>query len=525
MIKYIHYLFIAMISAIGLISCADDKDYGSTGEETLILNAINIEKTDYELKDGTICVEYGQSIALKFSIIPENADDPNIIWSSSDETIVNVDVNGVITAGKQEGTAIIYAKPAIGFGAAAATPSLTFKVIEKAILVEKLTLATDHAEDEANNNELLAGEVRQMIITAEPENHTYERYTWSSSNPEVATVDDKGFVTTVSEGNVTIKVVSRDEKGANAEYSFKVLPSILPEKVEFINTEKLFNMAYGESVNLKELVKLTPENATFALIQWETSDSNILTVDNKGVMSVKLSGDPKVMAMSGHDLILTASYQGEDLGNTSVKIEAAHFIQEFKGNTGLFAFKQQDGTGFAVSFPNNEYMHVDMPFKSPNYRQDFAIAQNADKNNPILVDGKKYKYIALKLRRPYYYNTETGTYSRRSPGGSGNKLALNFTAISGSNAGHLENFKVLDMSTGILGNEVWNAQPKIYVWKIDDNAKCTETMDSETGLIKVYALSFIIADVKEELEHTYDMYWFGSFDSVEAIKKFEESNE
>lgn len=518
---YIYGSAIMLLLALG--ACADDKNYGETGEEAILLNSVEIAKTDYEIKDGSICLEFGQVLELKYTLTPESADDPNLIWSSSNEKVATVSQKGVITAGQTEGTAIIYAKPAIGFGPQAATPTRNVTVIDKMVPIQSLTMKTDNPEDGEGSTTVLAGENRQFVVTAMPESHTYEKYTWQSSNPEVATVDETGFVETLKEGNVTINLTSRDGGNASTSYSFTVLPSVLPTAVEFINTEELQNLAYGETIDLHDYVKLTPENATFALIKWNTDDNKLASVNNRGILKVGLSITPSEFKLIGHTINLTASDQdGQALNNTQLTTAGGHFIHNFKDGLSPFMFDKKDGMSY---IEHDTYMHVNLGVQSAtDFRQDLKVA-NTGNAGGFMLSTTRYKYFAMKFRRSYYYDAATDTYSRYAPGKSGNKLAFNLTPTTGTNVGHWESFKQLDINSGSLINEVWDGQPKVYVWKLDDHSNLVNATDAETGLVDIKNADIVVADVKAEQEKSYDIYWIGTFSSLEEIKAYYLANE
>ncbi|MFV0327092.1 MAG: Ig-like domain-containing protein [Bacteroides xylanisolvens] len=519
--KYYIYGSAIMLS-LALGACADDKNYGETGEEAIILNSVEIAKTGYEIKDGSICLEFDQVLELKYTLIPENADDPNLVWASSNEKVATVSQKGVIIAGKTAGTTIISVKPAIGFGSQTATPIRNVTVIDKMIPIQSLTMKTDNPEDGAGSTTVLAGENRQFVVAAMPENHTYEKYTWLSSNPEVATVDETGFVETLKEGNATINLTSRDGGKASTSYSFTVLPSVLPTAVEFINFEKLQSLAYGETVDLHDYVKLTPENATFALIKWST-DNKLVSVNNRGILKIGLSITPSEFKLNGHTINLTASNQeGQVLNNAQLTTAGGHFIHNFKDGLSPFMFDKKPNMSY---IEYGTHMHVNLGVQSAtDFRQDLKVA-NTGNAGGFMLSTTQYKYFAMKFRRSYYYDVATDTYSRYAPGKTGNKFAFNLTPTTGANVGHWEGFKQLDVNSCSLINEVWDGEPKIYVWKLDEHSNLVNATDAETGLVDIKNADIIVADVKAEQETSYDIYWVGTFSSLEEIKAYYLANE
>ena len=57
---------------------------------------------------------------------------------------------------------------------------------------------------------LLPGDTVTLIATVEPDNATNKTVTWTSSNPNVATVNEGGVVTAVANGNATITTTTQD---------------------------------------------------------------------------------------------------------------------------------------------------------------------------------------------------------------------------------------------------------------------------------------------------------------------------
>lgn len=522
--KYSAYIVIGLLMA-GMTACTGDKDFGQNGDEVQMINVIEIAPTNFDLPDGSICLEYGKSLQLPYTVKPDNATNPAITWSSNNEEVVSVNQEGVITAGTTTGSSIISVTPEIGFGTTTAVTSKVIKVIEKATLIESLSLKTDNEKDGETGTSVYAGEVRQMNVIALPETHTYSNYSWKSSNENVATVSDKGMVTTVNPGEATITATALDGSNASGTYNFKVLASITPTSVQFVNTEALQNLPYGTTVNLKDYVKLTPEDATFALIKWELSDTSMGSVSEAGVLNVNLSNNPEVLKLVGHSFTLTASTEtGTQLGQVTLSTDGGHFIHNFKDGLAPFGMTLRQDAAYNIV---GDHMHVKLGYQSAtDSRQDMQIANTSGKGG-FMLSTKKYKYFAIKLRRPYYYDATNGTYSKYGPLGDwrANKLAINLTPTTASNLGHWTSFKQLDLTNDKLIDEVWDGQAKIYVWTLDSDSRLTEGTDAETGLIDIKWADLIIADVKADIEQSYDIYWIGTFDSLEAIKKYELENQ
>jgi uncharacterized protein YjdB len=150
--------------------------------------SVSLDKNTLELAEG----EFATLVA---TVLPENANEKSVTWSSSDEAVAKVDQTGKVTAVKK-GTATITVTTTDG----GKTASCTVTVIAK---VASVSL-------DKNEMELTEGESATLTATVLPENANDKSVTWSSSDEAVATVDQTGKVTAVKKGTATITVTTND---------------------------------------------------------------------------------------------------------------------------------------------------------------------------------------------------------------------------------------------------------------------------------------------------------------------------
>ncbi len=86
-------------------------------EEIIEVTSVTLDKTSAEL-------EIGEKITLAATVLPENAADKTVTWTSSDATVASVDANGVVTAHKASATAVTITAKA---GDKTATCAITVK--------------------------------------------------------------------------------------------------------------------------------------------------------------------------------------------------------------------------------------------------------------------------------------------------------------------------------------------------------------------------------------------------------------
>ena len=117
--------------------------------------------------------------------------------------------------------------------------------------------------------------------------------TYTSSNPSVATVNEKsGFIKAIENGTTVITATLDSNKEIKAECNVIVSDTDVGVNRIEINTKKI-NLTIGESYPIT--YKLSPRNATLHSIEYVVSDDNIIKVSNIG----------KVIALSKGRAIVT----------------------------------------------------------------------------------------------------------------------------------------------------------------------------------------------------------------------------
>ena len=251
-------------------------DGGFTASCAVTVVAKTVDVSSVTLSKSELTLTEGESETITATVKPDDATDKTVSWSSSDPAVATVD-GGKITALK-EGTATITAK--------AGDKTASCKVT-----VEKKVIAVESVELDKTELELTEGGSATLVATVKPDNATDKTVTWSSSDPEVATVDG-GVVTAVKEGTATITAKAGD-KTAACEVTVKK-NTVAVESVELDKSELV--LAEGESATLVATVK--PDNATDKTVTWSSSDPEIATVDGGVVTAVK-GGTATITASAG----------------------------------------------------------------------------------------------------------------------------------------------------------------------------------------------------------------------------------
>ena len=133
-------------------------------------------------------------------------------------------------------------------------------------------------------------ETLQLTWTLNPAEPTISNVRFSSSDESVATVDDKGLVTAVANGKVTITVVSDSETKATDQFEMEVYS---PDHFEIAYVTTSYAPA-GQTIQLScEYIK---RDGTKEAITWSSLTPEIATVDSEGVVTAVAEGAAVIRA-------------------------------------------------------------------------------------------------------------------------------------------------------------------------------------------------------------------------------------
>jgi len=140
---------------------------------------------------------------IPYEIIPADAVDQKIEWSSSNEEYATVDSNGLV---KYNGPGTVTLTARLRFGT---TRQFTLTVIDGDLPVPQSTIPVEP------EIELKPGEQKPLYITTEPTPAKINEYYYESRDETVVTVDEFGVLTAVGNGEttITIKTVSYGPDG------------------------------------------------------------------------------------------------------------------------------------------------------------------------------------------------------------------------------------------------------------------------------------------------------------------------
>ena len=216
------------------------------------------------LSENELSVENGSSVQLTVTVLPQDADDISVIWTSNNTMVATVDATGRVSA-VGVGTAVITATTNDGSNL---TADCMVTVAPKKVVFISL---------DKTNLTLRIDESALLTATVLPEDAGDRSVTWTSSDENVATVNNNGVVTAIGVGEADITAAANDGSGVAATCYVTVSP-IIAESITLDKKELV--MIKGKTDRLTPVI--LPNNVTDKSVTWTSSDDNVVTVDGDG---------------------------------------------------------------------------------------------------------------------------------------------------------------------------------------------------------------------------------------------------
>ena len=276
---------IAVGEAIITATTTDGSDLSASCKVTVVptlAETITLDKAE-------ISLEATETATLIATVLPELTTNKSVTWTSSNEAVVTVDANGVVTA-IAVGEAIITATTTDGSDLSASCKVTVVPTLAESITLDKIEISLE------------ATETATLIVTVLPELTTDKSVEWSSSNESVATIDANGLVTAIAVGEAIITATTTD--GSDLSASCKV--TVVPTLAETITLDKAeISLEATETATL--IASVLPELVTDKSVEWSSSDETVAVVDENGVVTAIAVGEAIITATTADGSNLSAT--------------------------------------------------------------------------------------------------------------------------------------------------------------------------------------------------------------------------
>lgn len=228
----------------------------------------------------------GNTHTVNLTLEPKDATNSNVTWTSLDEKVAKVDATGKITAvGVGTTNIMVEAVLADAEGNKVKAPAIKVNVREKLQSIAFESKATY----------INVGGTKEIAIIYKPDENVNKEVTFKSSDTSIFTVDNKGVIKGVKEGQAVLSCESK-ELGQSGVITcmVTVTASEIPAK-DFSIIPAAETIYIGETLQLTK--KFNPENSTNQSVTWSSSDTSIASVNATGTVKAVKEGKATISAV------------------------------------------------------------------------------------------------------------------------------------------------------------------------------------------------------------------------------------
>jgi hypothetical protein len=168
----------------------------------------------------------------------------------------------------------------------------------EAVPVESISLST-------TTDTLTVGETVQLEATVLPDDASNSDITWTSSDDSIASVSSDGLVEALSSGEVTVTALSADGL-VSAVCSITVNPAPVIDVTSVSLNADTIVLAINEDFSL--VAEVLPTDATDLSIEWSSSDSDIVSVNEDGEITGISQGEAFVSVLTSNSSVTASCF-------------------------------------------------------------------------------------------------------------------------------------------------------------------------------------------------------------------------
>ena len=209
-------------------------------------------------KADMIYVKVGGHAVVQLTLVPQEARAKGVTYASDAKQIATVSEQGVISAVSVGGCNILVTSKY--------DRRVSIKIpVQVVQLAESITVS-------AKEQSLKVGESLQLEAAFLPEDTSVPEAEYRSSNPRLATVDEKGIVTGIAPGRVSIIAAGKDGGRARGKITIQIMQPVTGVSY------KTPHVRVGARSSHAFTVAIEPKNATNRKMTWVSEDESIATV-------------------------------------------------------------------------------------------------------------------------------------------------------------------------------------------------------------------------------------------------------
>ncbi|MGN0805834.1 MAG: Ig-like domain-containing protein [Candidatus Coproplasma sp.] len=335
----------------------------------------DISVESVSLTPDALILDIGAEQTLAAIILPEDATNKNVIWISSNTSVVAVDNGGKVTA-IAEGSATVTVRTEDGGKSATCRVTVNSPAVDDTVKVDGVTVTPATLSLNVNGEYTL-------VANVSPSDATNKNVIWTSSNTSVVAVDNGGKVTAIASGGAEVTVTTED-----GNFTGKCVVTVsAPESGELALT-----YSYGgNECAAFEWADATPANAS---VKYKlATETNYTTLDSQLIRLASASGYARadIVGLKGganYEFVITSSAGKTVTVTKSVTAYDRSGYAHFNYNSGVGAYND-DGTlksnAVVVYVTEATKNTVKATVNGKERTGIVSILQNAGTSTPLVV--------------------------------------------------------------------------------------------------------------------------------------------
>ena len=316
-------VFIVVI-IIFITICILSLKFNWLSEAILFFNPIRIESISISQSNNEI--ELGEYADLNIEIYPKNYSTSDLQWHIEDEDIVEIEDNRV--KAKNVGKTKIYLSDGETI-----SNEIEFECL---INIKEIAIKNEIQE-------LQIGNVYKLETEIMPEDATYKELKYESLDASIIEIDNDGNIIANKIGKTTINIKDYKEKVLK---TFEIDVTKIPvEKIELDDTQ--ITMGKGQEYIIN--AKVTPIEATYTDVTWESSDENIVTIKDRKIKAINV----------GNATIKAITDNGDKIAECKVEVNSSKPKNTIKYANGNYNIRTGASTDYKILATTKENEEIE----------------------------------------------------------------------------------------------------------------------------------------------------------------------
>ncbi|MDR2918229.1 MAG: Ig-like domain-containing protein [Tannerella sp.] len=243
------------------------------------------------LNQKAFSLNIGNREKLSYKILPTEASNKNVKWISDNPVIASVDADGYVTA-HSKGTVKITIVSDDNINISDYCSVTVFGTTE--------TVAVQDIRIEPSQLALYVGDSEYLEAVIYPRTASNKKVSWSSSDIDVVTINQSGYMKALKLGTAIITVTSSEDRSITSQCIVMVVKDGEIIKMTDVQVNKSTVIM---SKNGTEILytRTLPYNATNKSLIWGSNNTNIATVDQTGAVYGHNLGETTVIVRAAEN--------------------------------------------------------------------------------------------------------------------------------------------------------------------------------------------------------------------------------